>query len=76
MAKIGAERAPQLSRQIPQIKASDLPADIRDNVLALAVASPSKPMPLEGGIGVVMVCQRQDPGSLPTRDDCHRYDRA
>jgi peptidyl-prolyl cis-trans isomerase SurA len=69
MAKIGAERAPQLSRQIPQIKASDLPADLRPKILALAVAEASKPMPLEGGIGVVMVCRRQDPPGLPTRDE-------
>lgn len=69
MAKIGAERAPQLSRQIPQVKASDLPTDLRPKILALAVAEASKPMPLEGGIGVVMVCRRQDPPGLPTRDE-------
>ena len=40
----GRERAPQLSRQIPQIKASDLPADQRQQVLALKVAEPSKPI--------------------------------
>ncbi len=69
MAKIGAERAPQLSRQIPQVKASDLPPNLRDKILALKLAEASKPMPFEGGVGVVMVCQRQDPPGLPSRDE-------
>ncbi|HXQ52804.1 MAG TPA: peptidylprolyl isomerase [Stellaceae bacterium] len=68
LAKIGAQRAPQLSRQIPQIKASDLPADQVQQILALKVAETSKPMVMPGGIGVVMVCQRQDPPGLPSRD--------
>jgi len=69
MAKIGAERAPQLSRQLPQVKASDLPEDVRAKILALKIAEASKPLPIQGGIGVVMVCQRQDPPGLPSRDE-------
>lgn len=69
MAKLGAERAPQLSRQIPDMRASDLPAELRPKILALKVAEASQPMELSGGIGVVMVCQRQDPPGLPTRDE-------
>jgi peptidyl-prolyl cis-trans isomerase SurA len=69
MAKIGAERAPQLSRQIPQIRASELPAEMRQPILALKVAEASKPMPLPGGVGVVMVCARQGAPTLPTRDE-------
>jgi peptidyl-prolyl cis-trans isomerase SurA len=69
MAKIGAARASQLSRQIPQVKASDLPADIRDKILALKIAEASQPLPLEGGVGIVMVCRRQDPPGLPSRDE-------
>lgn len=69
MAKIGAERAPQLSRQIPQLKASDLPDELRDKILALKLAEASKPLPFQGGIGVVMVCQRQDPPGLPSREE-------
>ncbi len=68
MAKLGVERAPQLSRQIPEIRGSDLAPEIRQQVLALKVAEASKPVPLAGGIGVVMVCQRQDASPLPTRD--------
>lgn len=69
MAKLGTERAPQLSRQLPNIKAGDLPPDERQQVLALAVGKASKPMPLRGGIGVAMVCQRQAPPSLPTTEE-------
>ena len=69
MAKLGAERAPQLSRQIPQIRASDLPPELRQPILALKVAEASKPMALPGGIGVVMVCTRQGAPTLPTREE-------
>jgi peptidyl-prolyl cis-trans isomerase SurA len=69
MAKLGAERAPQLSRQIPQLRATELPPEQRQQILALKVAEASKPMPLSGGIGVVMVCQRKAPAGLPTRDE-------
>ncbi|HUB97292.1 MAG TPA: peptidylprolyl isomerase [Stellaceae bacterium] len=68
MAKIGVDRAPQLSRQIPEMRGSDLPSDIRSQVLALKIAEPSKPLPLAGGVGVVMVCQRKDTQTLPTRE--------
>jgi len=68
MAKIGQEQAPQLSRQAPRVRASELPAELRDKILALKVAEPSKPLDFGNGIGVVMVCDRQDPPGLPTRD--------
>jgi peptidyl-prolyl cis-trans isomerase SurA len=69
MTRFAKEQAPQLSRQIAQVKAGDLPPDLRKPILALKVAEPSKPLPMSGGIGVVMVCQRQDPPGLPTRDE-------
>ena len=70
MAKIGAERAPQLSRQIPQLRASELPAELRPQILALKIAEASKPVELSGGIGVVMVCERKGGApALPTRDE-------
>jgi peptidyl-prolyl cis-trans isomerase SurA len=69
MAKIGREQAPQLSTEIPQVKAGELPADLRQKVLALKVAEASKPLPLRGGIGVIMICHRQNPtGGMPTRE--------
>lgn len=70
LAKIGRERAPQTSREIPEIKAADLPAQLRQAVLGLGVAEASKPLPVPGGVGVFMVCQRKDPpGGLPSRDE-------
>lgn len=70
LAKIGRDRAPQSSREIPEIKAADLPPQLRQVALGLAVAEASKPMPVPGGIGIVMVCQRKDPpGGLPSREE-------
>jgi peptidyl-prolyl cis-trans isomerase SurA len=70
MAKLGSERAPQSSSTTPELRAGDLPAELRRIVLGLKVAEPSRPLPLRGGIGVIMVCQRQEPtGGLPTRDE-------
>jgi peptidyl-prolyl cis-trans isomerase SurA len=70
LAKIGRDRAPQSSREIPEIKAGELPAALQKPVLALAVAEASKPMPMPGGIGIIMVCQKKEPpGGLPSREE-------
>jgi peptidyl-prolyl cis-trans isomerase SurA len=70
LAKIARDLAPQTSREIPEVKAGELPANIRPAVLKLAIAEASKPMPVPGGVGVIMVCQRKDPvGGLPTREE-------
>jgi len=70
LAKIGRDRAPESSREIPEIKAADLPAGLRDAVLKLGVAEASKPLPFGGGIGVVMVCDRKEPANaLPSREE-------
>jgi peptidyl-prolyl cis-trans isomerase SurA len=70
LAKIARDLAPQTSREIPGVKAGELPASVRPAVLKLAIAEASKPMPVPGGVGVIMVCQRKDPvGGLPTREE-------
>jgi peptidyl-prolyl cis-trans isomerase SurA len=69
MTRLGRERSPQLSRQVPQVRAGDLPPDVRQIILGLKVAQASKPIAFPGGIGVVMVCSRQDPANLPSRDE-------
>lgn len=70
LAKIGRDRAPQTSREIPEIKAGELPAEVRQAVLALGVAEASKPLPIQGGVAVMMVCQRKDPpGGMPSREE-------
>jgi peptidyl-prolyl cis-trans isomerase SurA len=70
LAKVARELAPQTSREIPEVKAGELPATVRQAVLKLGIAEASKPMPMPGGLGIVMVCQKKDPvGGLPTREE-------
>jgi peptidyl-prolyl cis-trans isomerase SurA len=70
LAKVGRERAPQSSREIPSIRAGELPVQLRQVVLGLAIAEASKPLPVPGGIGILMVCERKDPpGGLPSREE-------
>jgi peptidyl-prolyl cis-trans isomerase SurA len=69
LSKIGRERAPQLSRRVPEMRASELPPQLRQQILALKVSEASKPIAVPGGVGVVMVCDRQDPSAMPSRDD-------
>jgi peptidyl-prolyl cis-trans isomerase SurA len=70
LAKIGRDEAPQTSREVASVRAGELPATLQKPVLALGIAEASKPLPMPGGVGVVMVCQRKDPtGGLPTRDE-------
>ena len=70
LAKLGRDKAPQATREIPSIKAADLPAQVREIALTLGIAEASKPMAIPGGVGVIMVCERKDPpGGLPTREE-------
>jgi peptidyl-prolyl cis-trans isomerase SurA len=70
LAKIGRDRAPQTSRELPEVRVADLPVEIRQVALGLGIAEASKPVQVPGAIGVLMVCQRKDPpGGLPSRDD-------
>ena len=72
MAKIAREQAPQTSTQSPNVRAGDLPTEVKNLVLGLKVSEPSKPLPTRGGIGVIMVCKRTDPSSaLPTQDQVY-----
>jgi peptidyl-prolyl cis-trans isomerase SurA len=70
LAKLGRDKAPQGTREIPSIKAGDLPAQVRQVALTLGIAEASKPIAIPGGVGVIMVCERKEPpGGLPTRDE-------
>jgi peptidyl-prolyl cis-trans isomerase SurA len=69
MLKLGQERAPQTSGDLGQVKVGELPAELRDPVLSLPIAQASKPLPLRGGIGVLMVCSRDNPSAGPSRDE-------
>jgi peptidyl-prolyl cis-trans isomerase SurA len=68
--QLGHQMAPQTSGDLGQVRVGDLPAELRPTVLALKVAEASHPVPLRGGIGVLMVCDREaGPSALPSRDD-------
>lgn len=61
MKRIGRERAPQSSGDLGRIPVADLPADLRQVVSRLEVGQASPPLPVRGGIGVLMVCKRDTP---------------
>jgi peptidyl-prolyl cis-trans isomerase SurA len=55
------------------IRVGEMPQELRKVVLGLKVGEPSKPLPVEGGLRVLMVCERKDPPSnLPSRQDVAR----
>jgi peptidyl-prolyl cis-trans isomerase SurA len=58
MAQLGRELAPRTSGDLGQIRVGDLPPELRQAVLTLRIAAPSQPLPLRGGVGVLMVCDR------------------
>lgn len=59
LSKIGRDVSPELSGPIGDVKASDLPTEIRATILGAKVATPTEPIPVRNGIGVFMVCSRQ-----------------
>jgi peptidyl-prolyl cis-trans isomerase SurA len=72
MATIAREQAPQFSTQSPNVRAGDLPPEVKGLVLGLKVSEATKPLPTRGGIGVIMVCKRTDPtATLPTQDQVY-----
>lgn len=71
LAKLGHDHNPPLPMQSGEVIAGRLPPDIRSTVLQLKLAEASQPLRLSGspGIGVFMVCSRQEPSTgMPTRD--------
>ncbi len=50
------------SGDLGTVKLSDLPAQIRDAVMALAVGQPSRPVSVSGGLSVLVVCDRAESG--------------
>jgi peptidyl-prolyl cis-trans isomerase SurA len=72
LAAVARQESLQQSTQTPNVRAGDLPPDLRQLVLGLKVGEASKPLPTRGGIGVVMVCQRKDPVvAMPTQDEIY-----
>lgn len=70
MAEIGRREAPRSSGDIGAVRIGDLPDSLRATVAKLQIGEPSPPLPLRGGIGVLMVCRREgSPEAMPTRDE-------
>lgn len=67
--KIGREVAPQTSGDLGRVRLDDLPAELRQVVAPLSPAEISPPVPLRGGIGLLMVCARHsEEGGAPNRE--------
>jgi peptidyl-prolyl cis-trans isomerase SurA len=72
MAQIARQQGSEFSTQTPNIRAGDLPPDIKDIVLGLKIAEPSKPVPARGGVGIIMVCERKDAAAaVPSTDQVY-----
>ena len=70
MTQIGRAQAPQTSGELGKVRVGDLPVELRKTVLGLQIAEASPPVPLRGGLGVLMVCERQNAANaLPTREE-------
>ena len=70
LAKLTPETESHLSGDLGWVALKDLPADLRNVVEGLDVNKPSKAIPKDDGLAVLMVCERKDPESLiPTRQE-------
>lgn len=73
MDKAAKEMGSTASGGTGLLRVGEMAADLRKTVLGLKVGQPSQPLPTEGGLRVLMVCERQDPPSnLPDRQDIQR----
>ncbi|HMK67108.1 MAG TPA: peptidylprolyl isomerase [Stellaceae bacterium] len=69
LLKIGEQVGPQFSGELKNIKISSLPRELQPIIIPLKIAEASKPLILADGVGVLMVCERNDaPSPIPTRD--------
>ena len=73
MNAVAKEMAAQDSGAMGSFRMGELSADLRKVVSGLAVGQPSQPFPVEGGLRVVMVCERDEPvANLPSRQEIQR----
>jgi len=69
LTKVGQERAPQSSGEVRDIKLGTLPRELQERIAPLQIAEASKPILAQGGVAVVMVCERKAPPSqIPTKE--------
>jgi peptidyl-prolyl cis-trans isomerase SurA len=48
-------------KDAPRIRAGTLSPPVRRVTLALSIGEVSKPFPVQGGVGIIMLCDRKDP---------------
>lgn len=73
MDKAAKELGSSASGRSGMLRVGEMAADLRQTVLGLKVGQPSKPLPVEEGLRILMVCERNDPESnLPNRQEVQR----
>jgi peptidyl-prolyl cis-trans isomerase SurA len=69
----GKELGSSLSGDLGKLKIGELPPELRALVTGLAVGRASKPLPTEGGLRILMVCDRKEVKlEIPSRDQIRR----
>ena len=70
MTRIAHETNPQANADLGELRIGELPDVLRPIATDLELNRPSQPIRVESGIGVFMVCKREQPeAGLPTRQD-------
>lgn len=70
MVRIAHETNPEANADLGDVRIADLPDVLRPIASDLELNRPSEPVRVESGIGVFMVCKREQPeAGLPTRED-------
>jgi peptidyl-prolyl cis-trans isomerase SurA len=59
---LAAEIGSPGSGDLGTVKLGDLPSDLQSTVQGLALGEPSAPVPVSGGLAVLLVCKRTDSG--------------
>ncbi|MFN4281479.1 MAG: peptidylprolyl isomerase [Alphaproteobacteria bacterium] len=73
MDAVAKEIASKDSGAMGTFRMGELSAELRKVVGGLAVGQPSQPFPVEGGLRVIMVCERDEPvANLPSRQEVQR----
>ncbi len=73
LERAGKELGSSLSGDLGTLKIGELPSELRALVTGLAVGRASKPLPTEGGLRILMVCDRKEAkAEIPSRDEIRR----
>ena len=73
LERAGKELGSTLSGDLGKLRIGELPSELRALVTGLAVGRASKPLPTEGGLRILMVCDRKEVKSkIPSRDQIRR----